>query len=363
MSDQSETRTNLPDAIERGEVAQSSERSHEELQAIYDGMLDGLLVADVGTKRFVGCNTAMCRMLGYSADEMLSLSVMEIHPRHELPRVLESFTAQAEGWLSVAEELPVLRKDGSVFYADVGARSIVYRQARRLIGMFRDVTERRRAREALERERRVLRDMLSAQDRERQLVAYDIHDGLAQQLAGAIMQFESSRQARSRNSRKATRCYNTGLEMLRESLAEARRLIGGLRPLVLDELGVVAAITHLIHDNVAQGGPQVEFHRNVRFIRLEPVLENAVFRIVQEGLANVRRHSQSEKANLAVIEEDGHVRICVEDCGVGFDPENVREHCFGLAGIRERARVLGGRAQIESAPGKGTRVTVELPLA
>jgi len=191
MNDQSETRTSLPDAIERGEVAQSSERSHEELQAIYDGMLDGLLVADVHTKRLVGCNAAICRMLGYSADELLSLSVMEIHPRHELPKVLESFTAQAEGWLSIAEELPVLRKDGSVFYADVGARSIVYRQARRLIGMFRDVTERRRAREALERERRVLRDMLSAQDRERQLVAYDIHDGLAQQLAGAIMQFES----------------------------------------------------------------------------------------------------------------------------------------------------------------------------
>jgi len=345
------------DITERKRAEESLREAHGELQAIYDGMVDGVLVADIETNRFVRANVSVCQMLGYPENELLSLSVADVHPSEELSNVLDIFAEQAEGRLDLAENLPVLKKDGSVFYADIAARKIAYKGRHRMIGIFRDVTERKQAQEALEREHRVLRQMLQAQDQERQLVAYDIHDGVAQHLTAAMMQFQSCK------SEEACTCHGAGLRMLERSLAEARRLISGLRPPILDESGIVAAIGHLTHDIRAQGGPDVEFYSNVKFDRLEPTLENSIFRVVQESMTNVHQHAKTDRVRIELTQEDDTVRILVEDQGIGFDPESVDERRYGLAGIRERARVLGGSAKIESAPRKGTRIEVELPIA
>ncbi len=120
---------------------ETSQQSHDELQAIYDGMVDGLLIADVETKRFVRANPAICQMLGYSEKELLSLSVMDIHPREELPTALEKFQAQAAGRMRIHEDAPVLRKDGAVFYADITGEAITYHERPCLIKFFRDITD------------------------------------------------------------------------------------------------------------------------------------------------------------------------------------------------------------------------------
>jgi len=95
---------------------------------------------------------------------------------------------------------------------------------------------------------------------------------------------------------------------------------------------------------------------------LDPMLENSVFRIVQECIANACRHSKSKKVKVELTQEDDQLRIEVHDWGVGFDVKRVKEGHFGLEGIHERARFFGGHAVIKSAPRKGTDVIVELPL-
>ncbi len=350
------------DISERKQTQEALRQSHEELQAIYEGMFDGIVVVDIESKRFVRTNPALGRMLGYSEDELLSLSVKDIHRPEDIPNVLEQFKAQAEGRLIVAESIPVVRKNGSLFYADITTTVIDYHGRRCNIGVFHDITARKKAEEALQREYRVLRQMLKAQDRERQLVAYEIHDSLAQHLTGATMQLEAHEKLQKEDPQQASHCYSAGLHLLRESVAEARRLIAGLRPPILDEAGIVAAIAHLIHDVMAQDGPEVEFHSSVTFKRLEPLIENAIFRVVQESLTNVCRHSKSDTADIMLVQDGDRVRIEVLDRGIGFDPDSVEERCFGVAGIRERARVLGGTATIDSTLGQGTRVVVELPV-
>lgn len=352
----------IQDITKRKEAQEALRQSRDQLEAINSGMFDGLAVADIETKRLVRTNPALCRMLGYSEDELSSLSVMDIHPPEDVPNVLEKFQAQAEGRSVVAEEIPLLRKDRSIFYADITATAIDYLGRRCSIGVFHDITARKQVEEALRREYRVLREMLKAQDRERQLVAYEIHDGLAQQLTSATMQFETSEQLRNGNPQQASDCYSAGLHLLRESVAEARRLIAGLRPPILDEAGIVAALAHLIHDVMAQDGPEVQFHSSVKFKRLDPIIENAIFRIAQESLTNVCRHSKSNTAEVRLVQAGDHVQVEVHDWGAGFDPDDVEEGCFGLAGIQERARVLGGWATIESTPGQGTVVRAKLPL-
>ena len=230
------------------------------------------------------------------------------------------------------------------------------------MAVIRNITERKRAEEALERERRTLKHMLQASDHERQLIAYDIHDGLAQYLTGAIMQLDVSNQLRGENPREAVKAHDAGMLMVRQSLAEARRLISGVRPPILDESGIVAAVAHLVYQYRGRKGPKVEFHSEVDFGRLAVVLENSIYRIVQEGLSNASKHSTSEKVRVELVQHGDQVRIVIRDQGVGFDPKSVEEGRFGLEGIRERARLLGGKALIDSTPGKGTQIVVELPI-
>jgi signal transduction histidine kinase len=161
---------------------------------------------------------------------------------------------------------------------------------------------------------------------------------------------------------EAQKAYDGGIALLRQSHFEARRLISGVRPPILDESGIVAAIAHLVHDPAFDAGSKIDFRSKVTFKRLAPVLENVVYRIVQEGLTNARNHSKSEKINIALTQRDDRLLIEIRDWGIGFDPKGVPENRFGLEGVRERARLLGGRSQIRSKPGEGTSIVVELPL-
>jgi len=225
-----------------------------------------------------------------------------------------------------------------------------------------EIKQRRHAEELLLKEQRYLRYLLELQDRDRQMVSYEIHDGLAQQLAAAMMQFEMFSRATGHHAKAVWKTFESGLAMLNASMREARRLINGLRSPILDELGVVAAIEDLISQNSQQEKPEIEFVQHLDRERLAPALENAVFRIVQESLTNARRYGQSERVLVRLSRRDDYLRIEVQDWGIGFNPRKVGEGHFGLEGIQERARLCGGSATIKSALGKGTRIVVQLPL-
>ena len=213
----------------------------------------------------------------------------------------------------------------------------------------------------LHEEQRLMRDMLDLHERERKLVAYEIHDGLAQQLTAAIYKFHSVGRLREEDPAAADKLFAEAVQLLREAMTETRRLISGLRPPVLDDEGVVPAIDYLIADHQQHGGPEIEFVHRKDFDRLAPPLESAVFRIVQECLTNACRYSQSAKMPSPWSKATGR---CGSRCRTGASVSIRRkfEHDhFGLQGIRERARLLGGGAAIQAAPQRGTHITVELP--
>ena len=221
----------------------------------------------------------------------------------------------------------------------------------------------KRSQDALQRERQVLRQMLEIQERERQLVAYEIHDGLAQFLAGAMMHLQSLEHAAGPDG--ASRELNESLRLLRAAVDESRRLISGLRPPTLDELGIIEAVESLVAD-ARIDVPQVFFAHDLPSGRLAAQLETTIFRIVQESLSNARRHAGASRVNVAIEatdpESQPRVRVSIHDNGVGFDPAAVPDDRFGLEGIRQRARMLGSEAAIRSSPGQGTEIEVALPL-
>jgi PAS domain S-box-containing protein len=352
----------LRDITERRRAEEAQRQSYEELRTIYEGMSEGLVIVDARTKQILRVNAALCRMLGYTEEELLAMPITGIHPAEQTALTLQRIGERANGTLQEHRNAVMLRKDGSTFYADVMGNPLTYGGRLCVLGLFRDITERRQARAAAERERQTLKHLLQSSDRERQLIAYEIHDGLAQQLAGAIMQLQTYDHLKNTNSKDAAKAFDAGMTMLRQGHFEARRMISGVRPPILDEEGIVAAVAHLVNEQ-RQVGPPITFQSEVAFGRLVPILENAIYRIVQEALANAGKHSRSPRIRLELVQVGDALRIKVQDWGVGFDPESVGEDRFGLSGIRERTRLLGGSVRIETAPGQGTCLTVELPLA
>ncbi len=350
------------DVSERKRAEHALRQTYEELRTIYECMVDGLLIADVETQEFLKANRAIGGMLGYSPEQLVAMSVRDIHPREDLPAVFATFQSQAEGRFIRADVVPMLCRDGSVFYADVTANRMVYNGRPCLIGFFRDVTERRLAEERLKAGQQALRRMLLAGDHERQLITYELHDGVAQQLMGAILHFQSQEPRQDQTS-KATDAYREGMTALRQASLEIRSVMSRLRTPVLDMYGLIEAIGDVVSQwRSAPGAPEIEYSPAVKFERLERTLENTLFRIAQEAMSNACRHSKSEKVAVTLTQQGDDVTLEVQDWGLGFDRDAVQENRFGLEGIRERCRILGGELTIRSKPGEGTLVRVKFPV-
>jgi PAS domain S-box-containing protein len=302
-------------------------------------------------------NHAAMHFLHMSREEILGESSVEIFRQTAPPKFF------AEVLHAFEENTPVHFEEFYPEPLNIWCECHLYPSSEGLTVYFRDVTERKRAQEALQRQHRTLKHMLRASDHERQVIAYDIHDGLAQQLAGAIMQFQVYDHLKSSRPGEAQKAYDGGVTLLKQAHFEARRLISGVRPPILDESGVVAAIAHLVNEHALRGGPQINFRSDVKFRRLASVEENAVYRIIQEGLANAAQHSKSDLVQITLRQQSQRVCLEIQDWGVGFDPKTVRGNQFGLRGIRQRASLLGGKCRVKSAPGQGTHILVELPLA
>jgi signal transduction histidine kinase len=252
----------------------------------------------------------------------------------------------------------------------LGTFALYYRSPRQpsqrdqqLIGIWSKLValgiSRKQAEDALKSERQHLIDLLRAQENERKLVAYEIHDGLVQYATGATLHLGGYLNSQTLEPKPPKLELVMGL--LQKTVQEGRRLINGLRPPVLDEQGVIAAIEDFIQDHNS-GGPEITFEHDVEFSRLLPELESAIFRIVQESVTNARRHSQSPEVSIALKQTGTLLRVEIQDRGIGFDPAAITPDHHGLQGMLQRAEMLGGRVNIDSQPGKGTRVRVELPI-
>jgi PAS domain S-box-containing protein/putative nucleotidyltransferase with HDIG domain len=147
------------DITERKRAEASLRDSEERLHAIFEGVLDGIALADLETMQFIDGNAAMFQMLGYNKEEFIQLGVADIHPQQDFPRVLEQFDRQAAGEIHLASDLPIKRKDGSVFYADVNTAPVQFGGKRYIVGVFRDTTERKQADETLKRTNRTLKTL------------------------------------------------------------------------------------------------------------------------------------------------------------------------------------------------------------
>jgi signal transduction histidine kinase len=235
-----------------------------------------------------------------------------------------------------------------------------------LVSTERELTE-TRTRSQVQQE--MLGRVIAAQEAERARIARDLHDQIGQSLTSVLLSLrlvDRSLETEQAELAEVRRRADDVRHLVAEALQEVRQLAFEMRPTVLDDIGLVAAVQRLagdlarrhdMHVHVTLGGLDDE-------ARLPPDVETVIYRVVQEALTNVVRHAGAERATVTVSTdaEPPAVRATVQDDGRGFELNVAAGDTLGLAGMRERAALVSGRLEIESTPGVGTTVTVEAPL-
>ncbi|MBN2291444.1 MAG: PAS domain S-box protein [Pirellulales bacterium] len=355
----------MTDISERVKVRGALENSEKRFLELANTAGEVVWTATLDGSRHTYMNSAAERVYGRAREEFYQdpeLWLKVIH-QDDRQRVMESAQRLLEhGHREI--EYRIVRPNQEIRWLLDRARVIMDAAGRpsEIGGIASDITSLKKAEKKLEKEDQLLRNLLDLQERERQLVAHDIHDGMVQDIVGAKMLYEGTVRDCVGKTQLGEQ-INQVEKLLDRAIAEARRLIRELRPLVLDEAGIIEAIKHLISSEYADPSFQVELVFPKKLDRLNPMLEGTVFRIVQEALTNAKRHSHSANAEVKLIQRDRQLYLEIRDHGVGFDPEKIPEKHFGLRGIRERARLFGGHATIESAPSQGCCIAVVLPIA
>ena len=206
--------------------------------------------------------------------------------------------------------------------------------------------------------------IIRIQEEERRRVARDIHDGPAQSIANIVFRAEICERLIDKDSVRAKSELKALGDHIRNTLAEIRKIIFDLRPMALDDLGLMPTLRGLLDVFREQFGLLTEISLTGQERRMEPHIEIGVFRVVQEALNNVVKHAQATTVRVRIEFTPADVTVIVEDDGKGFDLVNEDKPAghYGLMGMRERMQLLDGKLTIKSTPRQGTRVMITVPL-
>jgi PAS domain S-box-containing protein len=333
------------------------------LAALLDSAMDAIISIDEGG-HIVMYNRAAEATFGWPAPQVLGQSLSMLlparfrsgHAAHVQHFAATGVTHRRKGEGTV---LYGLRADGTEFPMDASISQIDTAQGKVFSVIVRDVTERVKARQDLAR---FATEASAIREQEKSRVARELHDELAQSLTALKMDATWLRDHLARDPAAAATKVAAMLAMLDDCVAATRRIAADLRPLVLDDLGLVPAIEWLAQSFNQRHGVPCTLDLDDALELREPHA-TAAFRIVQESLANVAKHAQARHAWVRVAREGGQVVLEVRDDGCGFDTQAARKpDSLGLMGLRERAQLLEGTVRIESQPGQGTRVQARIPV-
>jgi two-component system sensor histidine kinase NreB len=222
--------------------------------------------------------------------------------------------------------------------------------------------ERKRERERIAK--MITHSVLQAQENERKRLSRELHDSIGQALYSALIQTDvaADRLENGGNPAGAADILRGLHRHVRQTIEEVRHLSSELRPSILDDMGLVAALRNYVQEINEKFGFQVNFSYDGDKSRLPAAMETALYRIAQEALTNAAKYARSDRVDVVLIQQPHTVTLTVQDYGAGFRITEETERGVGLYSMEERASILGGSLKVESVIGAGTTVTAVLPL-
>ena len=363
------------DITERKRAERELRASDEQVRLLLDSTGEAICGIDL-EGRCTFFNASCLRLLGYA--DRADLLGRELHRliHHTRPdgapfprEACRILCACRRGEEAHAEDEVFWRGDGTSFPVEYWSHPV--RRGGEVVGAvvtFVDISERRRVEEELRetaaRLQVLSRRLVEVQEEERRHLARELHDEIGQALTAIGIGLQAAKKARV----DAVASYlDDCIGLVDGAIRQVRHLSLDLRPPMLDDLGLVATLRWYVDRQAQRAGYRARFISDAAEIRLDPAIATAAFRVAQEALTNVARHAKARRVRVSVRRRDGSLRLVVRDDGVGFDTGAALRHGargsgLGLLGMRERAALLGGRIDVRSLPGRGTRVLLTIPL-
>jgi PAS domain S-box-containing protein len=346
------------DITERKQAEESIRASESRLRGIMDNTSAVIYLKDL-EGRYLLVNRRFEELLNVTQQQIVGKTGSDVFPTEVVAKLQANDRQVSETGQPLEFEETVPHTDGPHTYISV--KFPIFDSAGQcsgIGGISTDITDRKKTADALEDERETLRNTIAVQDQDRQLIAYEIHDGLVQYATGGLMQLEAVR-GHVQSPALAEQIERV-VDILRKTVDEGRRIINGMHTTVLDDCGVVAAVDQLLEDE-ERAHVQVEFVKDPGLGRMAPTVELALYHITREALTNCYKHSQSEKVRIELRRCEDRVHLEIRDWGTGIVQPATVKGIHGLRGMTERARIAGGKCSVQNAPGKGTVVAVDVP--
>ncbi len=354
----------LRDVSARVHAEQQQSRLAARLSGLIDSAMDGIITLDQkqdiilynrAAEKIFGWPSA--EVMGRSLDVLLPQRYRQGHFEHIRRFATLGVTSRRMGDGTV---IYGLRRSGEEFPMEASISQLDVPEGKLFTVILRDVSERVRAQQDLAA---FATEASAIREQEKSRVARELHDELAQSLTALKMDTIWVRENLGADGPATDRKLGEMLSMLDASVAATRRIAADLRPLVLDDLGLMPAIEWLVQNFMQRTGMVCELEADEELELHEPYA-TAVFRIVQESLVNVAKHSRASRVRVALELAGPEMLLSVRDDGVGFSLAGGRKpNSLGLAGLRERAQLLKGTISVHSEPGRGTTIEARIPVS
>ncbi|CAN5748264.1 hypothetical protein BH11PSE12_BH11PSE12_07650 [soil metagenome] len=365
----------LSEASKKMEASANELSLHKKrLTGIIETAIDGIITIDEH-QTIILINPAAAALFGYTVESLTGASLNDVIPaRH---RKVHQTHVRQFGETGVTrrkmgtsfEDFYVtgLTSEGKEFPLEASISSLIENGQRYYTVIFRDITERKIAKEKLAQYHTQLSQLSTAlqsiREEERKHIARELHDDLGQLLAALRMDL-SLLQRDSLMTEKTQKTINSMDQLILTSITTLRRIATDLRPRALDEGGLYFALQTLQKDFTLRHGIDCELIANEEQLTLDDARSTAIFRIIQESLTNVIRHASATEVQIIFEGDTSVLRFSISDNGKGFTQDDMhKSSSFGLVGMRERIKAMDGDFSITSQPGEGTRLEVQIPLS
>jgi PAS domain S-box-containing protein len=348
---------------ERKRAEAALRESEERYRELFENAKDAIYVHDL-SGRYTSINRAAEQLSGYAREEILGKHFSNFVAPRDLKEVRTNLCRKLDDENETVYEVNVVTRAGQRVPVEISSR-LIYENgvAVGIQGTARDITDRKRAQEAL---RIYSQRLIQAQEAEREKIARELHDQIGQILTAVRINLQSIQ--RSYGSDENIPRFDESIAIVDEALGRVRELSLELRPSLLDDLGLTAALRWYVDHFAQRTGIIAEvLNGSKEDGRLPRELETACFRIAQEALTNVARHAKASSVSVQLDHGREKMLLTIIDDGVGFDIDNLRKNmlaasALGLRGMEERALAAGGYIKIDSGAGRGTRVRATFPF-
>ena len=361
----------IADITDRLAAERELKDSEERFRAAFEQAAVGMALRAIDPRRprWLRVNQKLCEIFGYTSEEMLQLTSLDVTPPEDRDTGIEYNERVLRGELSsYTREKRYVRKNGEVFWANLSLSAVRGQDGgpTHAISAIQDITERKLADAAIREYNRRLKALshrlVSIQETERQQLSRELHDRVGQNLTAlnvnlTVLRGELPAEALYRADRRLGDC----LKLLETTGDVISDVLAELRPPMLASFGLLASLRWYATQFAQRTGIATHVHGAELSPRLSEEIEIALFRIAQEALSNVTKHAHATEVSILLEERGAHVCLTIVDNGVGFDSAQPRETVrWGLSTMKERAEAVGGMLRVDSAPQRGTRVVAEV---